>query len=213
MRDQGYAVAAAMGLVAVRDAEGEDGTVYVLDGGRVLKITDSAAEAAVSLALRDVQARGRSHPSVPEIGGVWWLDDGSGPAADEETYYAILREDFADVDHPELDGVLWDRAVLRLRHAWQGRPPRIAAALSGIPDPYRTMALQAAEGLDWIRARTGCMVRDIRPGNIGTGPRGGVGMRDFSRADVPRHLMEAVGGRRFGSFPAVPGSTMAAMPP
>lgn len=205
MRDRGFDLAEALGLRATRVFEdGEEGSVYLLEDGRVLKITDSPTEAAIGLRLMELQDEGVSHPSVPRIDAVMWVEDvDNEPETDgsRETYYAVIREDFADVSYVEIDEHEWRRDLYRFHSAW--KTGRREAILRALPEhePCRSPALELLEGLDWVAGHLGIRLRDVQASNVGVGGAGRVGLRDLGRADHPHGFLDRVKALDFPEAP------------
>lgn len=205
MRDTGYELAAAMGLTATRHFnDGEDGTVYLLDDGRVLKITDSEPEAAICLRLLDLRIEGKGHPSVPLVDSVTWIEDTANEPEEDGSravYYAILREDFGDVSYVEIDETEWEAVLGRLNGAWKSGSEEAIRQAMPTWDPYLSLATELMDGLRWIREHVGATVLDLREPNVGVGGSRQVGMRDLSRARLPGHIVERVFERDFPQAP------------
>lgn len=189
MRGAGYELANSMGLRVVRTHHGDEGSVYVLDDGRVLKITSSGTEAAIALQLLDAQAAGSGHPSVPAIDRVLWINDTDSQDLTDEGYgpfpwFVVIREDFADFPVPQSMSERWDASLMRLQGALdmddRDRMRQVIAQGESMADRLR----EVADGLVWTLEMTGFSMMDIRPINLGIGRAGALGLRDLGRADV-----------------------------
>ena len=204
----GYAIAAGLGLDAFVDLSGDDGTVYLLDDGRVIKVTANGNEAALALALQDLQREGRSHPGVPRIDAVYWqvrqvdLSAFGLSAREELTSYAILRESLDD--RPQEDDerhALWTLALSHLNWGWTHGDARHIAHAQQLWKGEGDEIDQVLASLEWIRSSTGVQVRDIRASNLGVSEDGHTGVRDLGRSEVPEHLLERVRQRGFPQLP------------
>ena len=207
----GYVLAERLGLAALSHHSGDDGAAYFLEDGRVLKATRSEVEAAVALALLEVQNRAGGHPSVPRIHDLRWIaEDVDYSDLDPRfgvrtvTRYVIVRDDFADLDFDEGVSRLWKFALEHLSHGWRNKREEHLAEARRLWDWRGDEIRQALDGLRWLEASTGVRVFDIRPSNLGRGPSGAVGMRDLGRGVAPEPLLERVRTLAFDPVPEAP---------
>jgi hypothetical protein len=164
-------------------SEGDDGEVYAVGLDRVAKITWSAEEAAIALALADAADEGAFHPSVPVVDEVVEI----GEAPNGLRAYAILREDFRDFEPEAADRNAWLEALQILDRGWEnGWPQDIKWAKEHWKGPE---IRQVIEGLQWLLDDFGVRVMDVKPLNVGVSPVGAVGMRDLGSANVPDKLL------------------------
>jgi len=192
MRDLCRPLADFFGFEVLSEHDGEEGTVAVLAGGSILKITDSPYEAALCLALMREASEGITHRAIPIIHTVVRLVDSQAapPEADDESYFAILREDFLDFE-PSERGVEWKQALAQFRVNWlNGRLPD-----DDVSDPYFQMGIRDLHcGLKWMRERLGVTLSDIRPENLGIAPSGWLGIRDLGRGRGAEKLLPLLDG-------------------
>jgi hypothetical protein len=201
MRDRGHEIAAWLGAPVEREYhDGQDSSVYLLADGRILKITDSACEAALCLNLKDIQTKGYTHPSVPTIGSVLWV---ASPDDPDSFYYIILRDDFTEFDWHEVDGEIWSDSLFHVSTRWRREDYNGALrATTGLLEPYGALARDVLIGLEWILMATGVKVSDIRSQNVGVSPSGRAGLRDLGRClKMPQILMKRVVERDFEQLP------------
>ena len=215
--DGGYSVADVLG-VEIREeyGDGEDGSVFLLDDGRVMKVTWSATEAAICLGLMEAQETHGCHPAVPWVSLVAMHEtEECVPLPDGTTRrhairrYVVIRDDMPDPRMPYDRQGGWrldlDSIALWASEGWLGDPPELVS-----PPRLREDALSVAASLQWIEAVTGALVTDLHDGNVGRTPAGGVGMRDLGRADgVRQDLMDRV---RAGDLPTTHEIGMEASP-
>lgn len=193
MRDLCRTLADFFGFEVLAEHNGEEGTVAVLAGGSILKITASPYEGALCLALMREAAEGITHRAIPIIHTVARLVDSQAapPEADDESYFAIIREDFLDFE-PSERGSNWQQALAQFRLNWlNGRPPD-----DNVSDPHFQMGIRDLHsGLYWMRERLGVTLSDIRPENLGLAPSGWLGIRDLGRgrgAEKLLHLLDEI---------------------
>lgn len=197
----GYEIAQRLGREAYADTTDEltsEGRVYFLEDGAVMKVTASEAEAAVALAIMDAPKRVLSHPAVPAIHDVRWFPyalEIPGGQIVELRKYAIVREDFPDIDFAEFDldeshEELWTLALSHLEYGWRERKQEHVDEALRLWAPHGCHVEQILDGLQWLETTTGIRVWDVRPRNVGVSPANRIGMRDLGRAEVPPHLLE-----------------------
>ncbi len=208
----GYDLAERLGLEAFHYERGDDGAAYFLEDGRILKTTN-AQEAAISMAIRDAQAAGYGHPSVPRIYEVFSYTDSvdlsaHGGGIVDHRGFVILRENLDDIDMQEDLRPLWTYALKHLNHGWaQKEPTHIAEALASWDGPE---IQQVLDGLCWVESYTGCRLADIRAPNVGvvSSKPAVIGMRDLSRGKVPEHLLQRVMSAGIPQVPEVRNSSI-----
>ena len=197
---EGAAAAGAMGLGEPwMSMSGDDGTVHWLEDGRMLKITSSKVEAAICLALLDLQASGHSHPCLPRIDGIgcFEVDVDLSPHAEGTlplTRYAIVRESFDDHFQDGGEASLMDHALSLAKYGWVNdhRPSTDeAAAVWGNRGRQITDVI---DGIAWLKGRTGILIGDVRVSNVGQSAAGRSGMRDLGRGSVPPEYLQRVDG-------------------
>lgn len=182
---------------------GDDGTAWLLTNGRVLRKTFSRREVAVAFALRSLQDIGEGHPAFPRIDGVWWTPSTveiNGTIHDTHNYF-LIREEMEDVDLPRDDSAsaAFAAAVGLLNIGWKSNRPDIVARAVAAEGRLQSVA----EGLVWAKEELDVKVLDVgRVSNLGrVGFR--IGIRDFSRAEVPDKLMRRISSHHFDRVPEV----------
>jgi hypothetical protein len=185
--------------------QGDDGVAHLLEDGRVMKVTSSSTEAAVSA----VFARS-GHRGLPRVDGVWRtvgaavFPDGTRR---EYSRYVIVREEAADVfdDFDDDDDAErcreWRAAVHMLGEGWNDDWQLVLDAV-GSTDGRRLIPVYSA--LLWARDKLGIEIRDIRPSAIGVADDGRVVIRDFGRAIVPDEYMAVVARGEIPDLPEAP---------
>ena len=176
----GHACGEALGLDAfVALGHGQDGKVFALEDGRVLKVTLSPFEAAC---CQFIMEAGASAPALfPRVNHVARLDI-DGAAA-----FAIVREDAHDVvmamdEADEADLRTWTAVAHHLAYAWSNRAPWVAGtaremAGRGLPVDH------VLPGLEWFERGTGCRLADLKPCAFGVAGGGRLVLRDLSRSE------------------------------
>lgn len=196
----GHQLASTLGLSIRLDSishDGGDATVYLLDDGKVLKITDSIEDAAISHALLGLDKDGL-HPCVPRVDLVGRLEDWEN-AEDgvPATWYVIVREDFSDLDYYGPDEEEWEDLLQHLNSAWRnGNDARVAKMFHAAQKEAEDALCNIISGLGFLRETFGVTVLDIRASNVGISASGHAGMRDFGWAKIPSALLDAVADDR-----------------
>lgn len=171
---------------------GQEGAVFALDDGSVLKVTVEPCEAAVCLAMAEAPA-GMLHPALPRIYGVWRLGCVTDPEGD--VLYAIRRSDLsppADLAERVARGL--DDVVYSLGFALTSAyPPMITEAMekagrSGFGD----VAADLAAVVGSLRTVLEVRYHDLKADNIGQTPEGVWAVFDFGRCSPPSDALERV---------------------
>lgn len=160
-------MAARLGLSLARYIDaGSHGCVYLLDDGRILKVTASEGEAARSLLLMEAQSEGRGCPGFPRIDRVVAMrptsDDGG-----ETACFGIVREEAADLPTGWKGGndlPLWMMALGMLGEA--RRDGRELADL-GPAAHCKAHVAKAYDAIAWAASTLGFAIDDVRTSNFG----------------------------------------------
>jgi hypothetical protein len=202
----GEEIAARLDVEIFIDVDrGDDGKVFLLEDGRILKVTSSKQEAALALAMHEAQARGEGFPGLPKIDGVYWFKsqiEVQGTLYDFENY-VLLREDMQDLffDDEEQEAI-WKYCLRHLNWGWSERDQKhIDHALESWDGPQLR---EVYDGLLWAEQHFGIRILDIRASNLGISPSGMIGMRDLSRGEVPEPRLQRVKSLDFERMPPMP---------
>ncbi|GJD91596.1 hypothetical protein BHAOGJBA_5144 [Methylobacterium hispanicum] len=178
----GTEVAARLGLTLAGYIDaGSNGSVNLLDDGRILKVTGSEGEAARSLLLMEAQTEGRACPGFPRIDRVVAICETSD-AGDEMTYFGIVREEAADLPNGWTGGndlALWMMALGMLGDA--RRDGREIADL-GPASHCKAHLAEAYDAIAWAASTLGFAINDVRTSNFGV-VGGRFVIRDFGPDD------------------------------
>ncbi|AOG02797.1 hypothetical protein [Bosea sp. RAC05] len=199
------AIAQRLGLEIMCDlGSGDDGSAYLLEDGRVLKLTGSMTEAAISYAF---SLRAKLHPAFPAIHEVHWFKSSVEIQGTQREFvrYAILREEIAEVlEDPSRGEIeLWRRASSMFGQGWQNNQfPLIDQAIAMWPGRG---LLGLYSGLLWARVHLGFDIGDVRGSNIGRRADGSLVLRDFGRAVLPEAVLACARTLEFPEVPDEPG--------
>jgi hypothetical protein len=89
----------------------------------------------------------------------------------------------------DYDDELWVPFVRDLRAAWLTRDAACIKRALGAFEPYGPLLRETLDGLEWLEARLGVRLSDIKAENLGIGSSGRMGMRDLGRCAVPAELL------------------------
>lgn len=198
----------ALDLIGLRAVGGpQDGTqgrIWLLEGGRVLKLTTSPDEAAAALAILDAPS---PHPSLARVDAVHWVPYGTTFSRDR-VIYAVLREEMPAVAVPPHLETEWLSAFDAFRRGWERGS---ASALSQGLERWRPHGTELDELLDclgWMRDTLGIRLLDLQPGNVGRLPGRGVAPRDLGVGDFPETHLDRVRDLRFEPLPGLEGPSL-----
>lgn len=169
---------------------GDDGTVFLLSDGRVLRKTTSDQEIAIALQLLELQDRNLLIPGMPLIDDVFWVEDHiciNGESHPFKSRY-IIRSAMDDIDILEIASKpsTWPGSLKCFNLGWtHNNQDYIDAAIDEQPilrDVYETLI--------FFKTSFDIKILDLgRSSNFGMiGLR--LGIRDFSRAQVLTNLIE-----------------------
>jgi len=165
---------------------GDNGSVFELSDGSVIKLTRRIEEAALAQVARDGDVPEWSE-ITPAIHGVYELRDENG-----HPVYVIRREDAFDVLRDDDEVEEWIDAWEDVRWTVEGRDQ--APVLSDDDGPFSEIQGRAARAL-----KVGFHLRDLTLENLGYGARGLV-IRDFGECSLPTSLSH----RRNVTFDGLP---------
>lgn len=168
---EGVEVATRLCLALERYVDsGTSGCVHLLADGRVLKVTGSHGEAARALLLMEAQEEGCGCPGFPRIDRVVAMRSSVDVAGEgyEVLYYAIVREEAADLDNGWAGGSDLPHWMMALGMLGEAR----LAGSGEVPDlgPAAHCAAHVADAYDaiaWAAAELGFAVDDVRTSNFG----------------------------------------------
>ena len=200
--DRGEEVAARLGVeILFEYVGGAHGNAYQLDGGRVLKVSHVASDAAMAALLLGRQREGLDTHPYPRIDSVHAFESsvefqGSHYAL---RMYAVVREEAEDIDNGWPggdDGPHWRHAldlVEKARRARRRRMPDLGLAAHCAPHVEA-----ARDALAWTRRELGAEITDVRTANFGL-VEGRLVIRDFQPYEMTPALLAAL-----GTVPAIP---------
>jgi hypothetical protein len=168
--------------------DGQEGAVFGLDDGTVLKVTIEACDAAVCLALSEAP-HGTLHPALPIISGVWRIQG----ASDKGELYAIHRNnlpppaDLKDRISRGFEDVVRDIGLTLVTDY----PPALAAAMQAAEAAgFRDVADDLVAVFHALKRDIGITYQDLKAENLGLTLDGVWTVVDFGRCSPPRAALE-----------------------
>jgi hypothetical protein len=189
----GYVIAEMLGLEAFFDIDGHDGTVFFLEDGRVMKLTNQV-EAAVSQAIKNLQASDGLFKEFPIIHDVRRFSSEAelNGVTVSLTRYAVIKDNVEDylVSDDSLDD--WKEALRHFNFGNSFESPRHIQRAKDVWGTRGQEINRLSEGLARLEEQLGIKIFDIKADNIGQTSTGHICIKDLSQAEVPNYLLEMV---------------------
>lgn len=197
---EGEEVAARLGLEILCElGEGAAGAAFLLEDGRVLKVTSSMPEATVAGMLMDRQVDSKAAHGFPRIDQVVAMDTSVEVNGVDYAIrsYAIVREEVADIvnDGPGGNDLMYWAFAMDV----VGRARALKTAMDFGPAAYCAPHAEAVyDAIAWAARDLGVAIDDIRSSNLGV-VEGKLVVRDFAPDTLPDRLLD-----RASSIPTIP---------
>ena len=176
---------------------GDDGSVFLLEDGRVMKLTTSRDEAVLCTHLAMDRT---AYWPLPTVHAVSWH---AAPGVHGDCW-VVIREDVPDLWQSA--DTFSDDACMAKAEAWDAAHHRYYSGETGWPDDghraaqaciedwaaYGTEMGLLMEALSFVGERLGVAIQDWRTTNVGRSADGRVVMRDLSRCVLPTWMYDAV---------------------